>query len=125
MQADPIPALRTDLELTHRADGYVDVRDPKLFNVYVLDESYLTIAGQFDGDRGVSEVQDALLELTGEPIDADEVVDAVDCLTTLLLLDTPEVANAEPEVDNAPPPALLDGVDRELSRLPRVRARVL
>lgn len=117
---EPIPVLRTDLELGPRGRPYVDVRDPRLLNVYTLEGSYLDIADAFDGRRGADEVRRALRE-RGLKVDEAAVVEAAEALEALLLLDTAEARAAEPSVENSAPHALLDAVDKPLKRLPVIQ----
>lgn len=113
-----IPPLREELEVTRRPDGHVDVRDPRLLNVFTLDSSYYEIAVLFDGERTSREVAEAMVELEGEPHDESDIATVARELEELLLLDTPAALEAEPSIENTAPHSILEGVRRRLRVLP-------
>ncbi|MBX2814322.1 MAG: YkgJ family cysteine cluster protein [Myxococcales bacterium] len=120
MNVASIPALREDIEVNHRPDGQVDVRDPRLFNLYTLDASYLDIARHFDGERDSQAVSEALADEEGLSSDPAEIEQVAQELDTLYLLDTATSAEAEPSVDNMAPYALVEATSRKLRVLPEV-----
>lgn len=120
VSAEPIPPLRPDLEVGRRVDGVVDVRDPRLLNVYSVDAAYFELARYFDGRRGAAEIRVAARG-AGVEVEEADVVEAAEVLEALLLLDTPAAREAEPSLENAAPHALLEPVERRLRRLPVVQ----
>ena len=118
MNVAAIPPLRDDLEINHRPDGQVDVRDPRLVNLYTLDSSYIDIAVHFDGERDATDVCEAYSLADGGSSDPEEVHQVAVELESLFLLDTEESAAATPCVDNMAPYSLLEGVRRKLRVLP-------
>ncbi|MEL6187203.1 MAG: YkgJ family cysteine cluster protein, partial [Myxococcota bacterium] len=102
-----IPALRDDLEVTRRPDGQVDVRDPRLLNVFTLDSEYLEVAVHFDGLRGAKEVVEAHRLADKKKIRPKEVKAIAEEMDALLLLDTEEAATATPNMENTSPQPLL------------------
>lgn len=120
MSVAAIPALRGDLEVELRPDGQVDVRDPRLFNLFTLDASYLDIAKHFDGERDAKAISEVLADEEGVVSNAREVKQIASELESLLLLDTPSSAEATPSSDNIAPHSLLEGVRKKLRVLPDI-----
>lgn len=96
-----IPALRDDLEFQLRDNGTVDVRDPHLLQIYTLDANDFALAREFDG----SDVETLRSKLRAKkrrvPLSRIEEVRAE--FEELHLLDTEEVWEQEPNVDNVQP----------------------
>lgn len=106
--------------MARRPDGYVDVRDPRLFSVYTLDASYLDVAAYFDGARSAAEVRSAMRANGARAFDPRRITEVAEELGALFLLDTEEAASAEPVPENAAPHGLLEGTERRLRVLPNV-----
>lgn len=115
-----IPALRDDLEVAERPDGKVDIRDPRLLNVFTLDQSYVDIAVHFDGTRDARAVVKAHRLADGKKAKVSLVEEVARELDALLLLDTEESADANPSIENTAPQALLESTQKRLRTLPVV-----
>ncbi len=109
----PIPSLRQDLEARFRSDGTVDVRDPRLLQIFTLDADDYRLAQRFDG-RTAEAVASAL----GNGVTPGQVVEVAEELDELSLLDTPEARAREPDRSNLTPYGQTSATRRRLRVLP-------
>ncbi|MBK6688128.1 MAG: YkgJ family cysteine cluster protein [Deltaproteobacteria bacterium] len=116
----PLPAWRTDLEVRQRDDGSVDVRDPRLLQVFSLDKADWMIAQLFDGTRDAATIA-AGLASQGFRIPAARIAQIALDYAEIYLLDTPEARRAQPTPDNNPPWSQLEAGRRSLKVLPQAQ----
>jgi Fe-S-cluster containining protein len=106
-----IPPLREDLEVHHRTNGTVDIRDPFLLQIYTIDADDYSLATGFDGKSNVAELS---LKLNQPKKRIREVVVE---FQELDLLDMPAVWKKKPNIDNCSPYSQID-TKRGLKVLP-------
>lgn len=106
-----IPKLRKDLEVHHRTNGTVDIRDPFLLQIYTLDAGDYEIAKLFDGtvDLATFSKQNKLKKGEVKKVEKE--------FRELKLLDTPDVWTSKPMIDNVQPYSQID-TKRGLKVLP-------
>ena len=117
----PIPALRRDLEILPRDDGTVDVRDPKLLQIFTIDGEDFRLAQAFDG-RGDAKAVAAKLNgastAAARRAVAKRVTEVAEELDEIFLLDTPKVKKAKAVVENTAPYSQIDSNTKRLNVLP-------
>jgi Fe-S-cluster containining protein len=118
---EPIPSLRTDLEVRPRGDGTVDVRDPKLLQILSLDAEDFELARRFDGVKTIRELRLTLAEDQWS-VTAKRLRAVANDYRELHLLDLEEVEAMEPAEDARTPYGQLDSVHRPLTVLPQPQA---
>jgi Fe-S-cluster containining protein len=103
-----IPALRTDIEFRPLRDGRIEIRDPHLLQVLMVDGDDFRVAQAFDGRLGPRGIEQ---KLKGEDrrVSRRRVLTVADDFEELRLLDTPEVRDAEPQHENVSPYTTLGG----------------
>jgi Fe-S-cluster containining protein len=104
---ESIARLRKELEVHYRSNGTVDVRDPKLLQIYTLDADDYRIAEHFDGSD-LLELRDKLRKNGNPNISSARIREVRDELEELNLLDTPKARKAKPMVDNLQPYSQID-----------------
>lgn len=104
-----IPALRADLEVRPRK-GVVEVRDPRLRQIFTIDDEDWMVAAAFDGRSDAASVARTL---TGKrDLTASDITDLAADFERLFLLDTPRARAAQPAEDTLPPPSLYGSAPR-------------
>lgn len=106
-----IPILREDLEVHHRTNGTVDIRDPFLLQIYTIDEDDYSVATSFDGTSDLAELSKRLNR------SKREIKKVFEEFRELSLLDLPEVWKQKPNIDNTQPYSQID-TKRGLKVLP-------
>ncbi|MFO0723795.1 MAG: YkgJ family cysteine cluster protein [Myxococcota bacterium] len=96
----PIAALRSELEVRVPTRGDVEIRDPRLFQMFTVDRPSFHIAQAFDGRRSAEAL--AAGPLKGVPL--AEIQGVAADFEARLLLDTAEARAAEPSPDSLLPP---------------------
>lgn len=117
MANEPIPPLRSDLEIQRGDNGTVDVRDPHLIQVFTLPAEDFELARFFDGKRTADEVH-AELKAKDRPATRRRIERVAEELQDIFLLDTAEVWKQEPVVENTAPCPQLAPTRRKLRVLP-------
>ncbi len=116
--SDPIAPLRTDLEVQHRPDDSIDVRDPHLNQVFTVQPYELAWARHFDGQRSAKQVAKALRKLGAPRPDTQSVLQVAEDLRSIDLLDVPEVWDKSPVGDNSTPYSIIECSTKALKVLP-------
>lgn len=117
MPRAPLPALRRDLQVRYRRDGSVDVRDPRLLQIYTLDADEWRWARRFDGRRTAPEVS-AALQAADVAVSSRRLERVARELDELALLDTPEARRREPRGEDRTPYGQTSATRRRLRVLP-------
>ena len=117
MANEPIPRLRTDLEVQHGDDGTVDVRDPHLLQVFTLPAEDFELARAFDGKRTAAELH-AQLKTDNRRATRRQIQRVAEELQGIFLLDTAEAWQQEPVVENTAPEPQVSPTHRKLRVLP-------
>jgi len=121
LRADRIPALRRDLEVRPRRDGTVEVRDPRLLQIFTVDEEDWIVAQAFDGSSDAAQVA---VKLAGKrTMSALEVGSLAADFDRLCLLDSARAKKAKPAKDTLAPPSLMDSGRLVGSPIPEPGAR--
>jgi Fe-S-cluster containining protein len=122
-----IPPLRREIEHRDMRDGRVEVRDPRLLQVLMVDGEDFRVAQAFDGELGPLGLEKKLKQLANGAaarlgrLSRARIARIEEDFKELRLLDTPEVRKAEPERENVSPYTLLGG-RRGLDVLPVAEA---
>jgi len=120
MPRAPLPALRRDLQVRFRRDGTVDIRDPRLLQLYTLDAEEYRWAQRFDGRRTAPEVS-ADLRARDVSVSARQVEKVAREFDELALLDTPTARDREPNAEDRTPYGQTSATRRRLRVLPEPR----
>lgn len=104
-RAGAIPARRPELEVAPRRDGAVEVRDPRLLQIFTIDADDWAVAELFDGRADGAEVAARLA--ARRTLSVDDVYALAEDFERLHLLDTPAARAARPAQDSLAPPSLL------------------
>lgn len=97
-----IPRLRSDLEVRPRRDGTVEVRDPRLFQIFTVDLDDWRVAEAFDGARDPAAVASVVSHRALSPHDVEALAGDFD---RLHLLDSARAKEARPPKDALAPPS--------------------
>jgi Fe-S-cluster containining protein len=122
VRGEPIPPVRDDLELQRLRSGKVEIRDPFLLQILVVDAEDLAIAQAFDGVHDSAGVEKQLLEEDQIKVRRSEVERVAREWSDLHLLDVPSVWTTAPIQDNVSPPSQLGS--KRLNVLPVAEAGV-
>ena len=117
MANEPIPRLRTDLEVQRGDDGTVDVRDPHLLQVFTIPAEDYELARNFDGKHTAAELH-AQLKAKNERMSRSRIQQVANELQDIFLLDTAEAWKQEPVVENTAPYPQISPTTRKLKVLP-------
>jgi Fe-S-cluster containining protein len=117
MRHSALPALRRDLEVRFRRDGTVDVRDPRLLQLYTLDAEEYRWAQTFDGRRTAREVS-ADLRARDQDVSTRQVEAVAREFDELALLDTPRARRLKPRPEDQTPYGQTSATRRRLRVLP-------
>lgn len=117
MRHSALPALRRDLEVRFRRDGTVDVRDPRLLQLYTLDAEEYRWAQTFDGRRTARQVS-ADLRARDPEISTRRIEAVARELDELALLDTPRARRLKPRPEDQTPYGQTSATKRQLRVLP-------
>ena len=117
MANEPIPRLRPDLEVQRGDDGTVDVRDPYLLQVFTLPVEDFEVARHFDGKRTAEDVRARIKKKDGRTT-RRRIQRVADELQDIFLLDTEDVWDQEPVVENTAPWPQVAPATRKLKVLP-------
>ncbi len=117
MANEPIPRLRTDLEVQPSDDGTVDVRDPHLLQVFTIPVEDYELAQNFDGKRTADELH-AQLKSADRGTSRHRIQQVAEELQDIFLLDTAEAWRQEPVVENTAPWPQISSTNRKLRVLP-------
>jgi Fe-S-cluster containining protein len=96
-----IPRLRKDLQFQYRDNDTVDVRDPRLLQIYTLDADDFRLAREFDGSD--AETIRERLRTRKQNVTRRRLENLRQEYEELYLLDTPESRRQKPMVDNTQP----------------------
>jgi len=118
MRSAAVPALRRDLEVRFRRDGTVDVRDPRLLQLYTLDAEEYRWAQTFDGRRTAQQISAGLRERHPDvsPRRVREIAREFD---ELALLDTPRARKLKPRAEDQTPYGQTSSTRKRLRVLPQ------
>ncbi len=121
-----IAALRRDLEVRPRKGGVVEVRDPRLRQIFTIDDEDWGVATAFDGRSDAAAVARAVAARGTDTraLSAQDVTDLAADFDRLHLLDTPRARAAQPTEDTLPPASLYGSAPRHAGPLvPEASAR--